>query len=250
MEDLIERIKEYENSYSYKLTKRLPVVIRLSLRNVSKLTRGLSKPYCPVLMEIMIKTMCELCKQIDGAVIAYHQHDEIIIIVKNNQTLETDPWLGNDLQKIVSISASTATYEFNEFLFGDEEPLNLNGKPMFESRVFLVPSYSEAINILIERQKKCLNYAIGSATLFELSEKYGYEKASKIVRDSNIRERLDLLMTERNIEFDKYYNPSFRLGVLCYQEVKADKLKWFADSDPPIFPNKDAQVFLREIISG
>lgn len=49
-----------------------------------------------------------------GAKFAFVQSDEISVVLTDFETIQTQAWFDNNLQKIVSVSASYATRAFNE----------------------------------------------------------------------------------------------------------------------------------------
>ena len=61
----------------------------------------------------MENTAKYLLENIPGAQCAYHQSDEISILVTNYQLSNREPWFDNNINKIVSITAAMATLTFN-----------------------------------------------------------------------------------------------------------------------------------------
>lgn len=250
--ELAKRHKTYEHTYDYRIINRLPVIIRVDGRSFSKITRRLQRPYCPKLMNTMVKTMLHLTKQVDGAVFGYQQSDEITLVVKNDQTYDTEPFFGNRIQKLCSIIASIATLEFNRSLNG----INLAGDAVFDCRVFAVPSEIEAVNNLIWRQEDCYRNAVTNALAAELINKYGKKTAASMLFNKNRSERLLLLKTECDINFDEKYDSSFRLGVGCYKTPKiivtehgqTTRNKWHIDYNLPKFI--DNHEFISQIINS
>ena len=110
---LKDRIAVYENTADTKLLPRLPLIVTINGRSFSKITSLLEKPYCPKFAECMYATMQRLVQEIDGSVFAYSFSDEIIIVARNDQTLDTHPWYDNKVQKIVSAVSSVASAHFN-----------------------------------------------------------------------------------------------------------------------------------------
>ncbi len=97
------------------LTRRLPVAVRLDGRAFHTYVRriGLMKPFDERLMVAMSNTMYHLIEGREGTVVGLTQSDEISVILVDDKGLETQPWFGNRLQKIVSIAAAMCTLEFN-----------------------------------------------------------------------------------------------------------------------------------------
>ena len=113
-DDLGKRMKEnYETVSKYKLTRRTPVIIRIDGRSFHTYTRGFRKPFDPILMKSMQRTMQSLCEDIQGCVLGYTQSDEISLLLIDYKDLHSQAWFDNEVQKICSISASIATKAFN-----------------------------------------------------------------------------------------------------------------------------------------
>lgn len=251
MKTLAERQLEYEEAYNTKLIKRVPVIIRLNGRNFVKLTKDTTHPFCKATAEIMATTLINLCKQIDGVVFGYQFFDEITLILQNNQTRDTDPWFNNRCQKICSVSASIATYEFNNYFWNMSNPPPLAGAPLFDSRVFAVPDLNEAINHLVWRQQVCYKSALEKAVFTELANKYGRKKAGSIIYGKNDKERMELLWNESSKEFEADYPTMYRLGVSSYLIPKTEDETfnvWYLDLETGVFSNN--RSFLFEILGN
>jgi tRNA(His) 5'-end guanylyltransferase len=103
-----------------------------------------------------------LCEQISGAVFAYHQSDEISVLVQDWQGVNTQRWFGGQLQKIVSLSASIATSALIACR-GDG--------PLFDARVFVLPSTVEVANYFLWRQQDAIRNSITMAAQARFSHK-------------------------------------------------------------------------------
>ena len=112
-DSLGDRIKGYENAYRISLPWRMPVIIRLDGTAFHSYTRGCKRPVDQGLVDVMNETAIYLCKNIQGARLAYLQSDEISILLNNYETLQTKPWSDNNLQKMVSKSAAQASAYFS-----------------------------------------------------------------------------------------------------------------------------------------
>lgn len=170
---IMTRMKEkYESRSKYKLTCGVPVIIRLDGKAFHTYTRGLDKPFDEGLIQDMQNTTIELCKQIQGAKCAYTQSDEISILVTDYDTIDTMPWFDYNLQKLVSVSASIATAEFNSLrvyrlfdryyevkrsvLYGFYD---LMKQANFDSRAFNIPA-SDVANYFLARQRDAVKNSI------------------------------------------------------------------------------------------
>ena len=67
----------YEEVTKTKLTRRMPVIIRLDGCHFHTFTRGMKKPFDAILIKTMQDTMKYLCENIQGCVLGYTQSDEI-----------------------------------------------------------------------------------------------------------------------------------------------------------------------------
>ena len=100
-DDFGDRIKNYEQLYSIQILPKLPVIIRIDGKGFSKLTKALhcKKPFDQRFGSIMMETAQHLLLEIQGCVLAYIQSDEISLVLRNDQSLETEPWFSNKIQK-------------------------------------------------------------------------------------------------------------------------------------------------------
>jgi tRNA(His) guanylyltransferase len=153
-DEIGDRMKFYENETRMFLKAKTPIIIRIDGKAFHSLTRGLSV-FDPKISEAMITTAMTLCNEIQGAQLAYTQSDEISIFIRDWDRPETQIWFNGNIQKIVSVSASMATYYFNQ-------KIRISDKPaFFDSRVFNVP-INEVTNYFIWRQLDCRRNSISS----------------------------------------------------------------------------------------
>lgn len=234
---LKERVISYQEQCDYKLLNRLPIVICLNGRSFSKVTSLLDKPYCSKFAECILNTMLRLCTDVEGVVFAYQHHDEIVLLLRNDQNIETTPWFDNKLQKICSITSSIASVHFNKCASAIE--LNLVGEPFFISQVFTVPTMGEAINLMIYKQQQNFHTSIQSACFYNLINKYDKNTIREMTNQISIDEKIALLQQECNVDFNDCPTV-FKRGAACYKVPKVNndgvmKNKWFINTDLPIF---------------
>lgn len=250
------RHKLYEFAYDYKIIQRIPVIIRIDGRSFHSVTKKIQKPYCPKLTDLMAHTLIETIRQLDGAVFGYQQSDEITFVLKNDKTNETEPWFSNRIQKISSITAAIATYEFNKKFWGMDDRPNLIGQTIFDARVFAVPSISEAVNNIIWRQQDCVKNAITNAAQCELGKLLGRKTTSKLLHNKNQKVREELLQEKCGINFSEHYPNSYRLGIGAYrvplllESSNGDivRHKWFLDKNLPVLSIE--KEFIRGILES
>jgi len=244
-----DRIALYEDNSDYKLMPKLPIVISLSGRAFEKATSLLKKPYCDKFAECMYATALRLSMDIDGAVFTYCFNDEIIIIVRNDQNLDTEAWCDNKIQKIASITSSLATLHINRCL--SELNLDLIGDITFSSKVFTVPNITEAINVMVSKQQLCFYKTVHLACFYELLNKdYDKNSIKEMLQGTSLDDKIQLLNQECNINFNDY-PVSFRRGIACYKQPKTIndtiKYKWTINYEIPIFTKE--QSFLNNQFS-
>lgn len=168
LDALGDRMKSfYENRTKQFLPRRTYTVIRIDGKAFHTYTRGLERPFDMKLINDMDETAKYLCKNIQGAKLAFVQSDEISIVLTDFDALGTDAWFDGNVQKITSISASLATAKFNE--------LRPNKIALFDSRAFTIPSKIEVINYLIWRQQDTTRNSISSVaqSMYSAKELHG-----------------------------------------------------------------------------
>lgn len=186
MDEFGSRMKGYEFSYRHYLPKRLPVIIRIDGKAFHSYTKDLIKPFDENLASVMAETSKYLLENITGCKLAYYQSDEISLLLTNDDKLTTEPWFGNNIQKLVSISASLTTAYMNS--------LEWEGKPnklaFFDSRVFVLPS-SEVNNYFLWRQQDATKNSISMLaqshySQSELNHLNGEEMKKKLLTEKNV----------------------------------------------------------------
>lgn len=170
-DSLGDRMKSYEDSYRISLPIRMPVILRIDGKAFHTYTRGCKKPFDQGLADCMNDTAKALCENIQGAKLAYVQSDEISILVNNYETIDTQPWFDNNLQKMVSISAAVAstTFTVNSYKIWAPKKVDPGMDPMsacdynevahFDSRAFIVPK-EDVCNYFLWRQQDATRNSI------------------------------------------------------------------------------------------
>lgn len=168
-DSLGDRMKRYESVTKTHLVGRMPVIIRLDGKAFHTFAPRFNKllprfvpdtPFNTALHTAMVDATTALVKTTQTAVVAYTQSDEISILLRNYDTVATQAWFDNAVQKIVSITASEATGAFKDSMLCQlidvghtitPELVNTY-KPRFDSRVYNLPE-SEVVNYFIWRQQ-------------------------------------------------------------------------------------------------
>jgi tRNA(His) 5'-end guanylyltransferase len=107
----------YRGLGDYKLLPNSYVMVMLDGRSFSHMVKNkFEKPFSDDFIEMMNETAKYVCKNVQGAKLAYVQSDEISIVLTDFDTPTTDAFFGNRLSKLCSIIASLATAKFNQLM--------------------------------------------------------------------------------------------------------------------------------------
>lgn len=257
-----DRMKEnYENRSKTYLVRRMPVIIRLDGKAFHTFTRGMKKPYDEIFHDTMNATMKYLCENIQGCKLGYTQSDEITLLLTDYDTLTTDAWFNNNVQKVCSVSASMATMAFNQcfaskiYNFCHSMKTDENGDlnkeqfdlwctyrkalekgAMFDARCFNIPE-EEVTNCFIWRQQDATRNAIQMLGQCNFSHKELQNKSCNDIQD--------MLILQKGINFNDMPT-EFKRGVCCVKETYQDpdvdikdgacpRTHWVLDKEIPIF---------------
>ena len=182
-----DRMKAYEAPWRLVFPRRLPIVIRVDGRAFHSYLRHARKPYDEVFIQDMGEVAKALCTEISGAVFAYHQSDEVSVLVQDWASATTQPWFAGGLQKIVSISAAIATSALTE---------RRGGRPLFDARAFVLPNAVEVANYFLWRQRDATRNSISMAAQAHFSHAR--------LQGVNSDRMQELLYSEHGINWNDY----------------------------------------------
>lgn len=224
------RMKEfYEKIPQTKLTRRIPVAIRLDGKAFHTFTRGFDKPIDQILRKSMNETMLYLCQNVQGCVFGYCQSDEITLILTDYKKLTSEAWFDYKVQKVCSVSASMATMVFNSIFtvlsWNDVKYTRVRGKALFDSRCFNIPK-EEVANLILWRQQDATRNSINSAGQLYFSHKQLQHKNTDQVQE--------MLFSEKGINWNDY-STEFKRGVACTKENGS----WIIDKEMPIIKGEN-----------
>lgn len=173
--NLGDRQKEWEANAQTKLMKKIPVIIRLDGKAFHSYTKKMPKPYFGDLHQCMVSTMEFLAKNIQGVKFGYTQSDEISLLLRDDDLVETQAWFDYEVQKITSVAASMATAKFNEEaarrnLNPSKEDPDRQKLAFFDARCFNIPLH-DVYNYFIWRQKDCIRNSINALGQSKFSQK-------------------------------------------------------------------------------
>lgn len=259
MDALGNRMKRnYEEVYKYRLTRRTPVIIRLDGKAFHTFTRGLKKPFDEIFMKTMQETMKYLCENIQGCVLGYTQSDEITLVLIDYKKLNSDAWFDYEVQKMCSVSASMATWIFNQTFYKESEKFiesvcalqdtdiekdylealyNCRTKGgMFDARVFNIPR-EEVTNCIFWRQQDATRNSIQMVGQANFSHKE--------LQGKNCSDIQNMLLTQRNINWNDLPTTQKRGSCCIKKTVYLDDFpnpeirnNWVIDDDIPIFKDE------------
>ena len=246
-EDLGNRMKDYYESRSKtRLTRRMPVIIRLDGKSFHTLTRGFEKPFDMVMVRAMQETMKYLCENIQGCVLGYTQSDEITLILIDYQNLNSDAWFDYEVQKLCSVSASMATFAFNRnfarlaALEPEKKTKQTNAYTeaafkgaFFDARCFNIPK-EEVTNCLLWRQQDATRNSIHMTGRAYFSHKQ--------IESLNSNDIQNLLFQEKGINWNDLPT-TLKRGSCCikkYRQTMNQTLRgyWCIDDEIPIFKDE------------
>ena len=236
-----DRMKEfYENRSKTKLTRKMPVIIRLDGKAFHTFTRGFKKPFDEIMIKTMQQTMQYLCENIQGCILGYTQSDEITLVLQDYYKLETDAWFDYDVQKIISISAAMATLAFNKYYAANIAEMTETDedfkkyaaklyKALFDSRAFNLPK-EEVANCLIWRQLDAERNSVNSVAqaLFSHKELQGL----------NLKDTMTKIEQERGIVWGNLPATQKR-GSCCIKEY------WYTLPDGNCVKNNSSLTYGR-----
>ena len=268
-DSLGDRMKNnYENRAKTYLTRRMPVIIRLDGKAFHTFTKGLKKPYDEIFHNTMNATMKYLCENIQGCKLGYTQSDEITLLLTDCDTIDTDAWFDNNVQKICSVSASMATMAFNKFFekFVNDEFNLCTSKGVIEQKYGNIDEYDRLFNTYYKRiqqgamfDSRCFNIPIEEVTnCFIWRQQDATRNAIQMLGQCNFSHKelqgkscndiQDMLMLQKGINFNDMPT-EFKRGVCCVKEEYATvdlatysgpveavtRTRWVLDKEIPIF---------------
>jgi len=249
-----ERMKSYEKATNYIIAPRLPVIIRIDGKAFHTLTKRIKckKPFDNNFLNNMAESARFISSQIQGCILSYVQSDEASFVIRSDQSNETEPWFGNRIQKIISITSSGFSAVFNKNL-NNEDPI-----AMFDCRIWYVPNMIEVANYFLWRQQDCVKNSISSASYYEIARttkkdgsNYGKKTTIKMLHNLNQKQRQELLFTKANINWNDY-PAKFKRGVIIFnKDIKVEtncgfviRKKWVIEEAPNF--NSEGKIWLSE----
>lgn len=194
-------------------------VIRVDGRNFSKFTKDMDKPFDLEFVTNMDIVAVQLCKEIQGAVFAYVQSDEISVLVWQDAD-NSQQWFGGDVSKTLSISAGLASSAMS-LLYTDRhvwtDGVGILYPVMFDSRVFTIPTKLEVMQYFLWRQSDAHRNAISMAASSVFSHKQLMNRTTS--------DRLEMLH-EHGINFYNRYGSFIWNGRVVTKETRKELIEY------------------------
>jgi tRNA(His) guanylyltransferase len=202
-----DRMKWYESRYTNdQFMPMAPVIARLDGRAFHSFTKGLKRPYDEQLSNLMIMTTQFLVQE-TNARCGYTQSDEITLVWLA-EDWESEIFFAGKLQKMNSILSSMTTAFFNRHL-ASFLPDKKDQLPLFDCRVFQVPTEFEAVNCFIWREQDATRNSVQMAARSIFSHKECENKDGSELQE---------MLWQRGINWNDY-PPFFKRGTYVRRRV-------------------------------
>lgn len=215
-----DRMKShYEDRTRFYLPRRTYTIIRIDGKAFHAFTRTckFARPFDALLTMLMDQTAEGLCRMLQGTQFAYVQSDEISLLVTDFDKTTTEALYDGNVQKITSITASTATAIFNRLAKDYEQIVR---PAMFDARVFTIPDRIEVENYFVWRQQDATRNSIqmAASALYSHGELYG--------KDTSEQQEMCF---QKGVNWNDYPDGYKRGRCIVYRDIA-----WVLEA-PPVF---------------
>lgn len=240
-DSLGDRMKIYEDAFRTSLPIRMPVILRLDGKAFHSYTKGCQKPVDQGLVDCMNETAKYLCKHIQGCQIAYIQSDEISLLLKNYQSLETQSWYDNNLQKMVSVAASMAgaIFTMNSAKIWQNVGQGNTVKPaFFDCRAFLLPE-EEVNNYYLWRQQDATRNSVQMLARCLYSHKECTDKNNSELQEMCFQKGINWndcpIPQKRGRCIIKTTTTKIGFNPKTGEQLPSERSEWVVDNQIPVF---------------
>lgn len=251
-DSLGDRMKSYEDCYRLHLPIRMPVIMRIDgkafhsyVKGESPVGKKVEKPFDKGLFDCMNDTAIELCKEVQGCRLAYVQSDEISLLLTNYQSVDTQSWFDNNLQKMISISAAVASVTFTQnswkiwgIDYSNEDPYYLTKEAYFDSRAFVLPK-EDVVNYFLWRQQDATRNSVQMLARSLYSHKQCEDKNNSELQEMCFQKGINWndcpTSQKRGRCIVKSTSPRTALNPKTNEYVTTERSEWVVDNEIPIF---------------
>jgi tRNA(His) guanylyltransferase len=157
-----DRMKQYEAAEAgRRLMPLLPALARLDGRAFHSFVRGLERPYDKRLSDLMIDTATFLVRE-TNATVGYTQSDEISLAWVP-EGYDSQVFFDGRIQKMTSMLSALCSAYFNRHLPAHLPAEYAERLPVFDCRVWSVPTLEEAANTFLWRELDAAKNSISMA---------------------------------------------------------------------------------------
>jgi tRNA(His) 5'-end guanylyltransferase len=162
-------MKGYERAEAgRRLMPLLPALARLDGRAFHSFVRGLARPFDKRLSDLMIDTATFLVRE-TNATVGYTQSDEITLVWVP-AGLGAQIFFDGRIQKMTSTLAALCAVHFNRRLSAFLPDEFAQRRPVFDCRVWNVPTPEEAANTILWRELDATKNSIAARTHYDHAE--------------------------------------------------------------------------------
>ena len=249
-DSLGDRMKRFEDVFRIHLPIRMPVIIRVDGKAFHSYTASCKKPVDEGLVKCMNMTAIELCKELQGCQLAYVQSDEISLLLTNYQTIDTQCWFENNLQKMVSISAgiASATFTINsDKIWGEYDDVDTSGRnhpepiirpAFFDARAFVLPK-EDVCNYFLWRQQDATRNSVQMLARSLYSHKECMDKNNSELQEMCFQKGINWndvpIPQKRGRCIVKKSVPGSATNKKTQEIVQFQRSEWMVDNEIPIF---------------
>ena len=236
-DSLGNRMKGYEDVYRLYLPKRLPLILRCDGIAFHTYTRKCKRPFDENLISVMNEAAIAICKEAQGARLAYVQSDEITVLIYEPD-FEAEPWFNNNINKILSASATCIASSVS---LASKRIFGTSKKAKFDARVFPLP-FDEVVNEFIWRQADCTRNSVQMYARSLYSHKELKEKKNKELQEMLFKKGINWnnipIYQKRGRCVIKKDEP--KTVIRNGKTIISDRSSWVVDEHIPIFSkNRD-----------
>lgn len=260
IDDLGDRIKNnFEDRTRYMLPRRTYTLLRLDGKAFHTYTKGLNRPFDDHLSEDIDNAIIAMMPQVQGAVFAYTQSDEISILLTDFASIKTDAWFDGNIQKITSVAASILTAEFNKRRYAryiwdncddgitmvtgtgisDDEFNFINNCPQayFDCRSFSIPDRTEVMNYFIFRNNDCARNSVSMVAQYNFSHRELHGKSTSDMHE---------MLHQKGINWATDFTAGHKNGRIIHKEkyaiagtTEVGRTRWVANGAWKFTENKE-----------
>lgn len=224
MDNMWDRMKWYESVSDMRLTKRVPVIIRIDWRAFHTFTRKCKKPFDQNIIDAFVLATEKISKDIMWFKIAYTQSDEVSILITDYDTIQSESFFGYRISKINSVVASMFTNYFNEIYVWDDNAV-------FDCRCFNIPE-SDIANYFLWRQKDWEKNSIQMYARSMYTTKELYKKKLSDLHDMLYQKWCNWATLDEQLKnwsyitkkWNRYIRPDFQCVSDLLDKVFADSM--------------------------